>query len=884
MFRTLLALAACLLAQVAGAHEYTHGHLDIGHPWSRPTRPGMSMGVGYLSITNRAKTPDALIAASSPAAAKVEFHETRITDGMARMRPLTEVAIGAGETVKLQPGGIHLMLVGLQAPFELGKSIPLTLEFREAGKITVELAVEARDASPPAAENAMTQNIGVVTVVARRPSSLPRQIPTTIEGISGETVARVINANDAEDALKYLPSLNVRKRYIGDYDHAVLASRASGTGNSARSLVYADGILLSNLLGNGATFTPRWGLVTPEEIERVDVLYGPFSAAYPGNSVGAVVDYVTRMPESLELRAGLTTFIEEFGIYGAQESFGGWQASASYGDRRDSTAWWINFNRLDSESHPIGFANKLHSSGVAGSDGTPVTGAVAGRNPRNQDWWLIGDTNIIRTIQDHAKFKLAQDFGPDWRASYTLGVWRNDAQRHSNTWLRDANGSPVWSGPVDIDGRRYSIAASDLSPATGELLHVMQGLSLRRRHLGAWDLEAAASSYQYRGDETRSPTVAMPAAGAGGAGRIADQSGTGWSTLAVRAVRQSRGDGGHVIELGVQHDQYRLRAIVHETFDWRGGSAGARVSAFRGDTALSSLYAQDTWAFAREWQATFGLRFEHWRAFDGALANAGEPASFPARADDYLSPKLAVSWGVTPALTLRASLGHAVRMPTVAELYQGSLVAGSIVNNDPDLAPESSWTQELTALTTFDHGDVRATAFFEDTRDALYTQMNVAGGSTVSTVQNVDHIRTRGVEVAARYHAPASIELSGSVTYAHSRIIENRNFPASEGAWQPRVPEWRATALATWRPNERLSATLGARYSGLQFNTLDNSDPHGTSFTGTSRFLVADARVHCAIARGWSAALGIDNVGNERYWAFHPYSRRTYSAEVSARL
>ena len=115
----------------------------------------------------------------------------------------------------------------------------------------------------------------------------------------------------------------MRKRYIGDYDHAVLASRASGTGNSARSLVYADGILLSNLLGNGATFTPRWGLVTPEEIERVDVLYGPFSAAYPGNSVGAVVDYVTRMPDELEMHAKLTSFGQDFEIYDSQRSLHG---------------------------------------------------------------------------------------------------------------------------------------------------------------------------------------------------------------------------------------------------------------------------------------------------------------------------------------------------------------------------------------------------------------------------------------------------------------------------------------------------------------------------------------------------------------------------------
>ena len=138
--------------------------------------------------------------------------------------------------------------------------------------------------------------------------------------------------------------------------------------------------------------------------------------------------------------------------------------------------------------------------------------------------------------------------------------------------------------------------------------------------------------------------------------------------------------------------------------------------------------------------------------------------------------------------------------------------------------------------------------------------------------------------LVARAQPLATLELAGSVTYARSRILQNGNFPASEGARQPRVPEWRANTLATWRPNDRISATLGARYSGLQYNTLDNSDPHGTSYTGTSRYLVADARVRCEFGDHWSGALGIDNIGNERYWPFHPYSRRTYNLEVAARL
>ena len=155
--RSLPLLAAVLLGVPAGAHQYELGKLVIGHPWSRPTAPGIPMGVAYLSITNNGTGPDALIGASSPAAAAVQFHQTTISEGMARMRPLAEVPIPPGATVKIGPGGIHLMLVDLKAPLEAGKLVPLVLEFRKAGKITVELAVESPDA-PPAAENSATRS------------------------------------------------------------------------------------------------------------------------------------------------------------------------------------------------------------------------------------------------------------------------------------------------------------------------------------------------------------------------------------------------------------------------------------------------------------------------------------------------------------------------------------------------------------------------------------------------------------------------------------------------------------------------------------------------------------------------------------------------------
>ena len=187
--------------------------------------------------------------------------------------------------------------------------------------------------TPPAfaqAGSAPIKELGIVTVTGGPSTSLPTQIPTTMEGTTRAQIEHSINATDSEDALKYFPSLLVRKRYIGDYNHAILSSRASGTGNSARSAVYADGILLSNYLGNGIgglSFPPRWGLVTPEEIERVDVMYGPFSAAYPGNSVGAVVDYVTRMPTRFEAHAKVGYVSQPFDLYGTHATYRSWQAS-----------------------------------------------------------------------------------------------------------------------------------------------------------------------------------------------------------------------------------------------------------------------------------------------------------------------------------------------------------------------------------------------------------------------------------------------------------------------------------------------------------------------------------------------------------------------------
>jgi iron complex outermembrane receptor protein len=743
------------------------------------------------------------------------------------------------------------------------------------------LAAFAANANAQDAAEAPVHQLGTVTISGTRPTSLPTQIPTTIEGITREEIERTVNATDAEDALKYLPSLLVRKRYIGDYNHAVLSTRASGTGNSARSMVYADGILLSNYLGNGATFAPRWGMVSPEQIERVDVLYGPFSAAYGGNSVGAVVDYVTRMPTRFEAHAKFTLTHQPFKLYGTDTSYQGRQGSFALGDRNGPWSWYIDLNRTDSEGQPLTFPTKALSTGVTGNAGTPVTGAVAGLDRTNKDWYLLGAGTQYHTVQDQIKAKLAYDFSPTMRATYTFGLWRNDSEGRPQSYLRDASGQPVYSGAVNINGRSFTLGATDFNLSNEKLQHIMHGLTVKTNTKGVFDWELAASIYDYDKDQLRAATVALPAALSGGSGRIVNQGGTGWNTFAAKAVWRPHPE--HVAEFGYQREAYKLASIENAASNWIDGEPGTRNAAFTGRTETNSLYAQDTWKFAPGWKTVLGARYEQWKAYDGATSNTSMTALHPERSESHVSPKAALAYQASDDWVLKASLGRAVRMPTVSELYQGGVNAsGQLTANDPNLKPEKSWTTELTAERRLATGLLRLTAFGERTEDALYSQTNVLVTPNVTNIQNVDRVRTKGLE--ASYAADdvwvRGLDFSASATWTDSKITRNDKYPASVGKWQPRIPEWRATGVATYAVTDKLSATLAARYSGKQYSTLDNSDINGFAYQGTSRYFTADARIRYRINQQWSAALGIDNLNNYQYWNFHPYQQRTYVAEL----
>ena len=147
----LAALAATLFAVPARAEEVKAGDLVITQAWSRATPSGAKIAGGYLTIENKGATPDRLLGGSGDIAGKVEVHEMTMNNGVMTMRPLDKgLAIEPGKTVKLAPGGYHLMIMDLKTPFKQGDKVPVTLQFEKAGKVTLSLDVQGVGAQAPA--------------------------------------------------------------------------------------------------------------------------------------------------------------------------------------------------------------------------------------------------------------------------------------------------------------------------------------------------------------------------------------------------------------------------------------------------------------------------------------------------------------------------------------------------------------------------------------------------------------------------------------------------------------------------------------------------------------------------------------------------------------
>jgi iron complex outermembrane receptor protein len=728
-----------------------------------------------------------------------------------------------------------------------------------------------------------------VTVSGSRTAVNPNT-PAATDSIDRSRLAD-LNIANPEDSLKYLPNIATRKRYIGDRNGGV-ETRGTNNRTTARALVLADGVLLSNLLGSQDQIAPRWSMVFPEEVDRVDVIYGPFSALYSGNAAGAAILFTTRMPRGFEANAGLQLQRQRFKFLGTDQTLAGNLANAFVGDRQGAFSWQLGLSRLESTSQPTGFASfALSTTPAQASDRVVASGAYFVKNRLGQDTVIFGvGGSIEHTEQSDVKLKLAYDITPTLQARLTATRWANerDAGRDGEaSYLRDAAGATVYAGNVSVNGRRYAIPAGTFAPRNGNDEHHNVALALKSSHAVGWNIDAVASYYDIAEQTARTATTAPPASFAGGAGTLNVQDGSGWRTFDVKLDRRPAAGESHWLTFGAHHSRYVFKQFNYATSDWRAGTVSATNSIARGTTETTAVYAQDAWSFAPDFKAILGLRAERWRTIDGnSVGGNPSPIVIPDRSENAVSPKAALEWTPAPDWLARVSVARATRFPTPMELFQGNISAQALVSSDPNLKPETGTYLDFTVERYFTRGSSRVTLYQERTRDNLFNQSNGATIPSASNATNVDRVRVRGLELAAdtRGVLLPQLDLSASFAYNDAEILANRNVPASVGKVLPQIPRTRASFIGIWRFDENLNLSLAGRHSGKQFANLANDDVLRSAFNGVNSFNIVDARVNWRINRQLRLSAGVDNVADRIYSVNHPFPGRSFVAELKLGL
>jgi copper(I)-binding protein/predicted aconitase with swiveling domain len=135
-FPAAIAVAACVQSGAVLADG-----VSISDGWARASIGEGANSAAYMTLSVEGETPDRLVAAATPLAARAELHNHIMEDGVARMRPVEAIEVKPGEPTVLEPGGLHVMLMGLKEQLEPGDELPLTLTFEQVGEVRATLPV-----------------------------------------------------------------------------------------------------------------------------------------------------------------------------------------------------------------------------------------------------------------------------------------------------------------------------------------------------------------------------------------------------------------------------------------------------------------------------------------------------------------------------------------------------------------------------------------------------------------------------------------------------------------------------------------------------------------------------------------------------------------------
>ena len=679
-----------------------------------------------------------------------------------------------------------------------------------------------------------------IVVTATRTEKDAQKAPGIVNVVT-EKEMMTRNIKTVDEALDTLPGVFNRRHSLTDVQSSVVLH---GISDQKRTLVLKDGIILNNGYDGSVSFT---GLST-ENIDKIEVVQGPFSSLYGGNAMGGVVNIITKMPEKRE-------FILKSG-YGSSwnrgESLDDLQKYyVSYGDK-----FLGKFHLLFNYGYESanGFAKYLNVVSTQPTEG--ITGWSQTTDTKGSIRYLIGDKGDNTWWDENIGLKAQYDFSNVSKldASYSRILYKYNYD-DPHTYLRDASGNSVYSYTGVNESSYVSYTGAGAKIINQYNVNFETEVNIVKTKLSFGLNDEVKNWY----------TQAGTYISGGEGGTVSNTPNRNYNTDIQFTVPVF---DRNILTFGGSFKHNKSNTEKSKLSNWEDeDSTTERTNNYGGKDMTYAVFVQDEILILDNLTVYVGFREDWWKTKDGyanQLGTGAFDAEYDSRSDSAFSPKFALVYKPLKNTTLKTSAGQAFRGPTVYELF-GTYVSGSTTySGNPDLKPETvkSWdagiTQGLWKGASF------STTYFENyMKDLIYT---TTISSTEKKYMNVGKAESKGIILEIEQQFDKYLRLFANYTYTNARVKENDANPSSEDQRLTYIPEKMFNAGAQCEIG-KFSASLTGRYVSKRYSKDDNSDTVNDVFLSYDPFFTMDAKVSYKIAKFATISFAVDNITDESYYS-----------------
>ena len=744
------------------------------------------------------------------------------------------------------------------------------------------------------AEEATTNNsLGNIVVEGEAEITTSVDTPyTSPTSVVTEEKAESINTATVEDFIKYEPSVVVRRRYIGD-PNGVIGMRGSGMFQTSRTMVFADGVPLHNMLRTKWNGAPRWSMASPDETESVEIVYGPFSAENAGNAMGGVVNINTRQPDDFEFNAEVTLFSQDFSHMGANDTYTGSKTFVSAGERFGKTSLYLSNSHLENDSHPLSFRSDKTGT-VVGTE-TAVTGAYYSVDDAGNPSMYFADSGSDNSITDLTKLKVGQEIG-DWLARFTLAYEDRSRNTTPTNYLLDAGGNPIWGDDtkfglaVEQDEMAFKVKGSRFALSESSRENLILAATFEGPVANNWNMEVGVSKFDVLEDLSISSKLNPDDPLYTGFGSLSEFDNTGWITLDVKARTDKFMDSKNMNFIaGVHYDHYDMTLNGYDT-DYATGTKTFHKSTVGGESETQAVFAQWGLQVTPQTDITLGARYERWTTMNGKNyvydtdPTATVYTDVDTRTETGFSPKFSVGHKLNKNWVTRYSVAKAYRFPILEELYHNEVKTTGTIIADDKLKPEDGLHHNLMFEKQLAKGFMRFNLFQETIKNVIYSQKDIAADTT--TYLPIDEVATQGAEFIVQQNriSGGNTDVSFNMTWLDSEITKNEADPSLVGNVMARMPKWRANLLLTQHLSNKWNVSGGLRYASDSFGDLDNEDTAQNVMGAIDGYTFFDVKTTYKIGKHGKITAGIDNLTDELAFVAHPWPGRTIYMQGSVKF